>query len=85
MFQWVLYGPKGRNLPGTGFFSVALTRTNTRVADHKDASSRFNRPFSEPLPIRIRDHAEETNNELIFNNFSFLSRCNELDTNITKL
>ena len=25
VFQWVLYGPKGRNSPDTGFFSVALT------------------------------------------------------------
>ena len=25
VFQWVLYGPKGRNSPGIGFFSVALT------------------------------------------------------------
>ena len=24
-FQWVLYGPKGGNSPGTGFYSVALT------------------------------------------------------------
>ena len=25
MFQWVIFGPKGRNSPGTGFFSVVLT------------------------------------------------------------
>ena len=31
---------------------------------------------------RIRDHAKETNHEIVFNDFRVLSKCNEFDTKI---
>ena len=51
---------------------------HTRVADETQM------PLSQPQISRIRDDAEETNHELVFNNFSILSRCNVFVTKITK-
>ena len=57
---------------------------HTRVADHKGISSRTARPLTQPSNSRIRNHAEETNHELVFKNFSVVGRCNEYDTKITE-
>ena len=47
---------------------------HTRVADQKGVSSRTNTPLSHPPNSTIRDHAEETNHELVFNDFRVPSR-----------
>ena len=52
----------------------------THVSDHEGVSFRANRPLSQPSISRIRNRAEETNQELVFNDFRVLSRCNEFDT-----
>ena len=57
---------------------------HTRIADHKDVSFRTHRVLSQPPNSRIRDHAEETKHEIVFNDFRALSRCNEIDTKITE-
>ena len=57
---------------------------HTRVADHKGVSFRTHRPLSQSPNSRISDHAEETNHEIVFNDFRVLSRCNKFDTKITE-
>ena len=51
-----------------------------RGVDRKGGSFRTIRPFFQVQNNRIRDHAEDTNYELVSNNFRVLSKCNEFDT-----
>ena len=57
---------------------------HTLVADHKWVSFRTHKPLSPPPNSMIRDHAEETNHEIVFNDFRVLSRWKEFDTKITE-
>ena len=55
---------------------------HTRVADHMGVSFRTLRPLSQPPNSRIRDHAEKSNHEIVFNDIRVLSRYYQFDTKV---
>ena len=57
---------------------------HTHVAIHDGVLFRIHRPLSLTKISRIRDHAEETNHELVLKDIRVLSRCNKLDTKVTE-
>ena len=73
----------------TYFIWTELSGITSPLVTHGTINSlqrtlKHNRPLSQPTNSRFREHTEETKHELVFNNSSVLSRCNDFDMKITE-